>query len=518
VPLIGNTAEEHANGVRLRGGSETSANSSDTFKSRRKKLSPEEKLLQDNKDYFKMEVLDTKLRSSGPKHPPVNKIVLKKVFSPPTKSAWKSKKNNSVDYEALIVENKILKMNGVNKPKRARRSQLMKLCDEAESFMFGESSRQSGQSVPEEDAVDISPVKEEPIVPETVSPRRKRRSHTEAFIQDNLDYYKFEPTGRLRSQGSVGGESETELSKDCNSLLFSFQSVPNTEPWYDVFRRQDSGCEMILPIVSDRANQPFLLPYELLRLPTRNETNIISKSNLANSYYIKRRQRLAQIITQSLPRKSPRCHASTLAILSSLKRKKRRSSASAGASDPETSIMCTPLHHMDHINPMFPCPDGEEVMEELTLVDPSDSDSPAPRRKKTEPRCSLKNAEVFPIAPEPPDLVDLLTTCVQYDLVPHPTNSRTPAKPKRKARKINKTGWDKVKTRSRKKHVQDGAIITRNNIMKSPRRSPGRAPPIPVSPCVVSVRKLSSSYCRKLVLNRRRRISAPDASWSTRKR
>lgn len=243
VALIGTTAEEHGNSIRRRGGSDASLSSLDPSKPRKKKLSPEEKLLQDNKEYFKMEVLHTKLRSSGPR--PTNHISNGNIVNHTAKARrgrWTKGKNNvvdSVDYEALIVENKIMKLNGVKKPKRPRRSELMKLCDEAESFMFGESSRQSAASAAScADSEEEEPLREDDGAEEAEAegalseeaarpPRpRKRRSHAEAFIHDNLDYYKFEtPGSRLRSQGSTGEPdcSASTTSEDSHDLALSFQ-------------------------------------------------------------------------------------------------------------------------------------------------------------------------------------------------------------------------------------------------------------------------------------------------------
>lgn len=372
---------------------------------RKKKLSPEEKLLQDNKEYFKMEVLNTKLRSTGSllnvsqnkgkaKHSDeskvLDKIIIKKIRfrGKRKKSRWSKsgeKKVNNDDYETMLVNNKknhCERINGALKKKRE--SELMKLCNEAESFMFGESSKNGTTNHLEIDSEEylknkigsMSSKKRNSFEDAWIDrngetegkTRKKRRSHAEAFIHDNLDYYKFEtPESRLRYQGNLidikskgidfikiinrkkkekllkdlnpkkmisekyhenieikekrtenfdKKKDVTKLSEEIDNIFFSFESAPVTEPWYEVFKRQDEGMENYYPLLSDPNDQPFLLPYELPK-------PIYPKISTVREYYKKRKKKFVHLFNH--PRKSPRCHASTLAILSSLKKRKRRS-------------------------------------------------------------------------------------------------------------------------------------------------------------------------------------------------
>lgn len=246
---------------------------------------------------------------------------------------------------------------------------------------------------------------------------RKRRTHAEAFIHDNLDYYKFEiPGSRLRFQGSVlpqmnvnetqGSETDSncnkklsenshtcdsnkenslhssdsqlvqfniksleairkglndklnvenelknssesvvetgvkkEESKSANELVtkdlsldrlrFSFEAAPQGEPWYQTYQRQDTGNEIYLSCPIDTSYwKSFLLPYEMT--PTElaaaaASSNLPScnKSIDSTGTYRKKRKRFAHLLDKK-PRKSPRCHASTLAILSSLMHFRKR--------------------------------------------------------------------------------------------------------------------------------------------------------------------------------------------------
>ncbi|XP_049780091.1 uncharacterized protein LOC126176938 isoform X1 [Schistocerca cancellata] len=249
---------------------------------------------------------------------------------------------------------------------------------------------------------------------------RKRRTHAEAFIHDNLDYYKFEiPGSRLRFQGSVlpqmnisetqGSETDSNYNKKssenshtCDSnkenslnssdsqlvqfnvksleairkglndklnaenevkntpeaivetgvkkeessdkkngnelatkdlsldrLRFSFEAAPQGEPWYQTYQRQDTGNEIYLSCPIDTSFwKSFLLPYEMS--PTELAAAAAS-SNLpsctrsidAPVSFRKKKKRFAHLLDKK-PRKSPRCHASTLAILSSLMHFRKR--------------------------------------------------------------------------------------------------------------------------------------------------------------------------------------------------
>ncbi|KAK6617863.1 hypothetical protein RUM43_014092 [Polyplax serrata] len=366
--------------------------------SRKKKLSPEEKLLQDNKEYFKMEVLNSKLRSTGSllgvtqsKELEVNEIVRptekveQTVIKKATRNVGRRRKQRrtmkpkpeNVDLATNKTSN--VKINGIIKKKR--QSTLMKLCNEAECFMFGESCKQIGNiDIDKEGAKGHSkhevPQRKRHFFTSSRAnasadsnfgdlrkTRRKRRSQAEAFIHDNIDYYKFEtPGSRLRYQGTlIDVKSEDKdfvytlknKKKEINKkndildklnvsievkeerpdwqekkrnpvkpsdviekILFSFESIPVTEPWYEVYKRQDEGLENYYPLFSNPSDKPFLLPYELPK-------PMYCKAPTVSEYYKRRRKKLLHLFNH--PRKSPRCHASTLAILSSLKKRKRRS-------------------------------------------------------------------------------------------------------------------------------------------------------------------------------------------------
>jgi hypothetical protein len=478
----------------------------------------EEKLIEDNKAYYKIELKNSKLRSSGyfPSQrdielPLKTEVKEEKVESSLQKVSNSVKCNGEQGQEVAKVEETV-----AVKFQRVRKSELTLLSDEAESFMFGEPvRRESSAESSEEEEEDAARskvnkiFKKESLVEESSGKRvsdnkrsvkkkeddgssqehpcsvppvvhlkidgecgnpcnmlqcdessvgsmdtcslasscdtnsatrqkRKRRTHAEAFIHDNLDYYKFEiPGSRLRFQGSIlpptvasveskatsnsnkdsngnkhiadspscsksdsaskGGKStcngahtkvvtcsnevtnekekivhtqeeskervvgenenksgkkqekeddrkkeeqdesniretvENELPSTMERLHFSFEVVPQSEPWYQTYARQDEGEEFYAySCMSDSCYwKPFLLPYEL---PLSE--GLASGSGCSggggggatagpSGLMRRRRNRFAHLLDKK-PRKSPRCHASTLAILSSLMHHHRR--------------------------------------------------------------------------------------------------------------------------------------------------------------------------------------------------
>jgi hypothetical protein len=178
----------------------------------RQRLSVEERLIEDNRDYYKVEVLGNKLRSSA--------ISTSNVFISPLKEQTdRVKKDEKPSSEKPVVV----------RFKRVRKSELSLLSDEAESFMFGDSRREDDSSensdgeqssvLPKDTESDrdensfvlsssptaqITPKQE--IIEDDAQDsslagraKKRRRTQTEALIMDNTDYYKFEtPGSRLR--------------------------------------------------------------------------------------------------------------------------------------------------------------------------------------------------------------------------------------------------------------------------------------------------------------------------------
>ncbi|KAL1494827.1 hypothetical protein ABEB36_010355 [Hypothenemus hampei] len=236
---------------------------------RQKPISTDERLGNDSKPFYKVEVLSNKLRSSD------------KERSPP--KSKESKANNDSEKELIV------------KFKKLRNSELVQLNNEATNFLFPKrcdqtedddeneqkcikEERGSSENNTEAHSMDqtdseLKPpdkfkVEDEASMDSTASSegkkkKKKRRTQVEAFILDNQKYYKFEtPSSRLRYHGSYlapvapkpNGDlmkaEPKEEKKDINRLrvnldefTFSFETVPEHEKWYQTFRRQDQFQE-----------------------------------------------------------------------------------------------------------------------------------------------------------------------------------------------------------------------------------------------------------------------------------
>jgi len=90
-------------------------------------------------------------------------------------------------------------------------------------------------------------------------------------------------------------------------LYFSFESVPEQESWYQTYQRFIDGIAENEFVYEDDPLR-FVLPYEMPKEYIREQINAIRKSMMS-----KKKLELAE-----LARKSPRCHASTLSILSDI--------------------------------------------------------------------------------------------------------------------------------------------------------------------------------------------------------
>ncbi|XP_054286151.1 protein chiffon-like isoform X1 [Macrosteles quadrilineatus] len=369
-------------------------------KIQRKRLSVEEKLIEDNRTYYKVEVLNSKLRSTG------------YYISQSQRELEMSKANGN---EGCVIQNCAEPVKSEVKSeekepvvvrfKKVRKTELTLLSDEAESFMFGEPSRResSVSTVSSEEDDDEVSLKMEPdeqdrivtkikrevldessigscsITSSSTSSRRKRKNADESIIQDNIDYYKLESSSsRLRLQSALfpstpisikteptsetkpgsslkvkldesnfGPESTVSTGKSQENigpkpsyedLEFSFESVPTHESWYQVFKRQDECNEIYYPRYSQYPK--ILLPYEYPSSVLR-QFKVDALKEKVGKRKKRKEAKLQQLIIDDKPRKSPRCHASTLAIMSSLKRRRPRDSPEK-KSDPVSEISLPP--------------------------------------------------------------------------------------------------------------------------------------------------------------------------------
>lgn len=127
---------------------------------------------------------------------------------------------------------------------------------------------------------------------------------------------------RGKSSRSLRGEARENLRSELQDLYFSFEGVPEQESWYQTYQRLIDGVSSNEFSYEDDPLK-FVLPYEMPKEYVRDFL-CYKKGMLA-----KKKNDLADLV-----RKSPRCHASTLALFSDIIPTKRIKNAKVLRSTP----------------------------------------------------------------------------------------------------------------------------------------------------------------------------------------
>ncbi|CAL7941649.1 unnamed protein product [Xylocopa violacea] len=475
----------------------------------RHRLSVEERLIEDNRAYYKVEVLGSKLRSS----------VL------PNNNSQCTVQRDDGDGEEKKEEVPSSEKPVVVRFKRVRKSELSLLSDEAESFMFGELKRDDSSEISDDEQSSVlprdteseyndtlfpssflsssSPIKSEPVEEDSQDSislgraRKRRRTQAEALIKDNVDYYKFEtPGSRLRYQAPLTGIKELSIieqqekikgeivdkneqepgleklypskpSPEVEKMLFSFETVPKSEPWYQTYQRQDEGTEYWHYFSDEYSQKPFLLPYEI-----ENFHEVLMKNQSRNENKRKGRGRSTGCIGRS-PRKSPRCHASTLAIMSTIIRKREQQQSSNLCTIDE----CHPIRLQANTPKPYQKVElksdvDEELKEKVKSIDEmfDNTNDMLELGDSFEPDMTQMELNLYePTVPRgpPPNLLELLESC--HEVVNCLENSSCASSEcgevnvesplKRRKKRKNRTGWPGIKM---KKKLQSKSLTDVN--------------------------------------------------------
>lgn len=327
----------------------------------RKHNKADRKLLEDNKEYYKLEVLSTKLRSTrqyvkeyemrrtqeangcmgdSTMHMDHNGDLSNQSSNEDSiESRYRTRQSRceenqlgrkGLKYRHSLEEQQKMEADDVTPVKKSRQNKFTlveRLNMEADEFMFGDPRRE---------------LEEQESSPDSVTPKRKRKSQVELFLIDNLDYYKFElPASRLRNGGDFKEtieESEDSckgtIRIDFDAVKYSFEMGIQSELWYQVFLRSRSKVKQTLWENKVPHQSKILLPFERRPRPRASSKSKpvlpppppppedLPPPSCAHPLARRRKRRLSSILEDdSRPRKSPRCHASTQAILSSSSRR-----------------------------------------------------------------------------------------------------------------------------------------------------------------------------------------------------
>lgn len=209
----------------------------------------------------------------------------------------------------------------------------------------------------------ISPLEENHISPDNnvddeadqCKDCKKKKMRIDALLMESERFMQFPSRNSIRMRSTVNSrDSRTQIPESVDEVEFSFEIVPSGTAWFQTFLRDDSGIHLTDDSPAMDRPAPFLLPYEMSlesilksnrgsgaagakrRSPKRNSNpsfRPIISTRLQMKCAAKQSKAAAELRLSELraastrhkrdgrrfnmPRKSPRCHASTMAILCS---------------------------------------------------------------------------------------------------------------------------------------------------------------------------------------------------------
>lgn len=247
-------------------------------------------------------------------------------------------------------------------------------------------------------------------------------------------------------------------------LEFAFESVPRSEPWFETFKRQDQDKVLMknVPQYFALYSKSPKLPYEIGQLPPL-KPNCCPLSDLvkreekpgpSRSYGTRgmkkqkiRKRTAAVVALESHPRKSPREHASTLAILGSaglLNRRKNVDDTKSTASEDTVSDSHSNLKAETMVSETQE--ESERLQQFLSEVfeDAADYDMSDDAMDGDVTVTTLTNV---------PDVSSLVSECENCDIIRNEIKAAA-TRPRRKKRgkfkRTNKTGWPNKKRQMNK--------------------------------------------------------------------
>ncbi|XP_066993801.2 uncharacterized protein [Anabrus simplex] len=307
----------------------SSCDTDNTAKKKKKRRTQAEAFIHDNLDYYKFEIPGSRLRFQGSTLPHTS-FTNKSTVGTETSKENYSKNKNLTSAEASSSAKKTLR----NKSKETGSTDLNTGSKEANlteshTLKNGTSSKIKNECNAEAKLSKNKEIHAEPCSSKNVNTLKDRKSDT--LYSKEQQNYKEIIAGRVTEETrsckkDVVGlhDVDTYDGSIMEGLHFSFEALPQSEPWYQTYQRQDEGEEFYLGCFSDSGYwKPFLLPYEmppgeLLNLSAGPSGLSNLGGTLNSSSFHKKKRRQSVHAFDSRPRKSPRCHASTLAILSSL--------------------------------------------------------------------------------------------------------------------------------------------------------------------------------------------------------
>ncbi|XP_045773097.1 protein chiffon isoform X1 [Maniola jurtina] len=302
-----------------------------------------------------------------------------------------------------------------------------------------------------------APVVETPAIPPDPVPPEE--TETEPPPEIKVSPLREEPAEKCMKWE----DGKLKYTPAVEQLEFAFECVPHSEPWFETFKRQDQDKLVTknVPQYFELYSKSAKLPYEIGQLPPL-KPNCCPLSDLvkreekpgpSRSYGTRgmkkqkiKKRTAALIALESHPRKSPREHASTLAILGSaglLHKRKNADDAKSTAS--EDTMSDIPLSMK--VEPVLS--ENQEASERLqqflseVFEEPTDYDVSE----------SFQGDETTVIASKNlPDMSSLVSECEDCDIIRNELQqSAVRGRGRRgKFKKKNKTGWPNKKRQNKK--------------------------------------------------------------------
>lgn len=309
---------------------------------------------------------------------------------------------------------------------------------------------------------DPPPEEPEPLPVGTVNETAEETNVGPIVIPDDssIEEVGVRPAGEVESPCLKWENGRLKYAPAVEQLEFAFESVPHSEPWYETFRRQDND-----EIVTRNVTKYFSLytkspklPYEIGQLPPLKPnccplselTKREDKAGPSRSYGTrgnKKQKRPGKkhtiatfIASESHPRKSPREHASTLAILGSaglLQRRRHDDNKSTASEDtlhdPPLSEIQQSAKVINFFSSVFDDAGDYDIQEEM-----------------------MEGEVAVVTSSNPPDVLDLVAQSENNDMIRDhllPQMSKnSDTKKQTKTKKKNKTGWPKKRRSKKKSH------------------------------------------------------------------
>ncbi|XP_055374262.1 protein chiffon-like [Condylostylus longicornis] len=165
----------------------------------------------------------------------------------------KSQCDPEENFNNKINDKDITKPAIIVKFRKIRQSELSILNGEAENFMFPKTKSE----------IDKKENNEQ-------KPNKRKYSSTHAPEEKSEE--KIKNNSETKKRGSQitenklkGGNKTDDYLHNFKNLNYSFETIPSTEPWYNVFRRQDTGKEHIFEFFGGTGYRK--LPYEMGHIP-----------------------------------------------------------------------------------------------------------------------------------------------------------------------------------------------------------------------------------------------------------